>query len=161
MVANIRSPFTFGAEAVRQVEKSLKGVASAEVSYWRSTHAKKYLQVQAEAVQRGVEITRVFIQPASVIPGMIDILKTQRQLGVEVYVAIAETTPRDLNEDYLIMDNRVFTRLELTGDGYAREERISIDAVEVERMVKKFDMLLRHARKLDDMISEFEQPSST
>jgi len=87
----------------------------------------------------------------------VDILEQQRDAGIEVYVIQPEDLSRELNEDYLIMDDRVFVRLELTADGRAREETISIDEVEVERLVKKFDLLVKHARRLDDIIDNLKK----
>lgn len=157
MIVDLHSPFTFGAEALESAEKSLKAAAAADVTYWRSTHAEKYLQANADAVQRGVTFTRVFIQTPDTLRGIVDILERQQSIGIEVYIAFPDDLPRDLNEDYLIMDDRVFVRLELTGDGRAKEERISVDPIEVERMVKRFDRLLRYAGKLDDVINSLKR----
>ena len=158
MIADLDSWFSFGLGIGElKAKKCLKATAAAEVSYWRSTHADKYLQANAEAVQRGLRFVRVFIQTPETLRGIIDVLERQRNMGIELYVVFPDDVPRDLNEDYLIIDDRVLIRLELTGHGRAREQRFSVDPVEVERVVKRFDMLLKYARKLDDVIDELKQ----
>ena len=54
-----------------------------------------------------------------------------------------------LNDGYLIIDDRIFAHLELTGHGQAREERISVESVEVERIIRKFDALIRYSRSFE------------
>ena len=157
LTAGLRSPYTFGAEAFEQTERSIKAAASGDVGYWRSIYAQTYFRANSAAVQRGIKVVRVFIQPLTTLQGMVDILEQQRGAGIEVYVVQPEDLSRELNEDYLIMDDRVFVRLELTADGHAREETISIDEVEVERLVKKFDLLVKHARRLDDVIDNLKK----
>jgi hypothetical protein len=156
LIADLRSPYGFGTESLAIAEKSLKAVAAADVAYWRSTHAVKYLQANAAAVKRGVKFTRVFIQTPETLRGIIDVLQQQKGLGIDIYIAFPDSLPRELNEDYIIVDDRVFTRLELTGGGQAREERISIDTVEVERMAKNFGSLLRYSRHLDEVIESLK-----
>lgn len=156
LIADLRSPFTFGAESLASAKKSLKAVA-ADVAYWRSPHAQKYLQANAEAAKRGIKVIRIFVQPLDVLRGIIDTLEQQQSWACDVYVAFPDGLPRELNEDYIIMDDKVFTKLALTGDGRAREERISIDSVEVERMSKRFDALLRYSRKLNEVIENLKQ----
>jgi len=157
MLAESRGRFAFGAEGFTRAEKIVKAVTAGEVGYWKSTYGEKYFQVNVAAMKHGVRIIRVFIQPQKILDEIVDILKNQRDAGVEVYTALPEELPRELNEDYLIMDDRVCVRMELAGDRHAREERISIDEVEVERMVKRFDMLLRHARKLDGVVDSSKE----
>lgn len=103
MIAELGSRFSFefGTVGLR-AEKCLKAAAAEEVSYWRSPHAEKYLQANAEAVQRGVEFIRVFIQTPDTLRGIIDILERQRDMGIDVYVVFPDELSKDLNEDYLI-----------------------------------------------------------
>jgi hypothetical protein len=85
---------------------------------------------------------------------MVDILERQQSLGIEVYIAPAEDLPRELNrelnKDYLILDDRLLFCNETEQVG--QQQRISIDKAEVEHMVRWFGILLRHAKKLDDVI---------
>ncbi|MCP4612689.1 MAG: hypothetical protein GY845_28670 [Planctomycetes bacterium] len=102
LIASPESPFTFGAESLAMAKKSLKAVAAADITYWRSAHAQKYLQANAEAVKRGVRFTRVFVQTPDTLRGIVDILEQQQSLGIDVYVAFPDSISRELNEDYII-----------------------------------------------------------
>jgi hypothetical protein len=157
LIVDLRSSFRLGPESLAIAKKSLKAVAAAELDYWRSSHAQKYLQANAEAVRRGVKFTRVFVHTPDTLRGFVDILEQQQSLGIDVYVAFPDNVPVELCEDYLIVDDKIFAKLELTNDGRAREQRISIDTVEIERMTKRFDTLLRYSRKIDEMAESLKQ----
>lgn len=157
MVADLRGPFTYGDDAVLRAERSLKAVAAADSGYWRTPHAERYLEANKKAIDDNkVQFTRIFVQPRETLYHMIDILEKQKEMGIEVYVACTEFLPDNLNEDYLIMDDRVLMTLRLTGDGHPKGEEITIDPVQVERMVKTFNVTLRYAKKLDEIIGELK-----
>lgn len=79
---------------------------------------------------------------------MIELLDSQRRLGIEVYIAPAESISRELNEDYIILDDKVVFRTEQIG----QSQRIIIDKVEVDQAKKRFNILLKSSKKLDDLI---------
>lgn len=64
----------------------------------------------------------------------------------QVFLVEASEIPCELLEDFAIIDDQMVVRLELTREEEARQERISIDSVEVEKAEKKFDLLLKYAR---------------
>ncbi len=145
-----------GTEYYQQAQKCLKATTS-DLPYWsRHNHATRYLQGNAELVKRGVKVTRVFIQSTDQLREAAELAKKQRELGIDVYVVAADTLPTMLNEDYLIIDDKIFTRRELTVDGKLREELISVDEVEVNEKVRRFEMLLQHAESLEDFLRRIE-----
>lgn len=151
----LQSPFSISTEVVN-AKKTIKASSVADVNYWRSTHAQKYIEANAKVVQKGVDFTRIFIHSREILQQNIDILENQDKLGIRVYVVYLEELPSDLNEDYIIIDDRIFARLELTGHGQAREERISVEPVEVDRMIRKFDALFRYSRSFEQVKDELK-----
>jgi len=145
------SGFAFGAHEIRNVEKCLKSSSVANMAYWRTPIAVKHFQETSQAIKRGVTITRIFILDSVEVNEYMDILEQWQKIGADVYIAAANELPVELNEDYLIADDCVYARLELTGDGRVRGQRISIDKTEIEHMIEKFNILRRHSRKLDDI----------
>ena len=101
-------------------------------------------------------MTRIFIQSLPKLREGLDVLEKHRDVGIDVYVVQPENLPPELSDDFLIMDNRIVIRIEFASDGQARAEKITIDKLEVERTVKKFETLLRHARKLDDVVDSLK-----
>lgn len=148
-------PYSAGSYTIPKTKKSAKAVAAIDDAYWRTSEAESYVRENAEAVQRGAKFIRVFTYSHATLQGMVDVLEKHRNLGIEVYVAPAESLSKELNEDYLILDDRLVFRTEQTG----QQQRISIDKAEVEQAVKRFETLLRHAKKLDDVIGDLKKVS--
>lgn len=149
--APLNSPYEFGIPGVESASKLVKAVDVGDAAQWEDAVGEKYVIANSDAIKRGVKITRVFIQSRETIRDMVRILERQKSLGVQVYAALLEDLPRELNEDYIIIDDRVCVRFELAGDRQAREEKISINEVEVARMNRKFEKLLMHSRKLEEL----------
>lgn len=147
LYAPFRSKFTFGSAELNNAKRTIKSVESGDVSFWRSPYGEKNLKVNADVIERGVELTRIFIVPDDSLDEITDILQRQQDAGIQVYIASPDSIDRDLHEDYLLMDDLVFTKTEFTGDGHTKREQISIDEIQVERLAKKFDTLLRHSIK--------------
>ncbi|MBI5295342.1 MAG: hypothetical protein HY869_07685 [Chloroflexi bacterium] len=155
MTTYLRSPYSFGAEEIDKVKKSYKHVAVlGDIGYWRSVYAAKSLNANKNAVQRGVAVTRIFIQKVNTLRAMIDILSKHREAGIQVYIAIPDEIPKELQEDYIIADDIACAQIEASSDGHYKQQRISIEPIEVNRLVRNFEILIQHSRKLEDFISE-------
>jgi len=122
LIADLGSSFTYGVQAVVGAKISVKAAAAANPAYWRTTHAEKYLQANLEAVRRGVEFKRVFIQTPDTLREIVDLLEEQSSMGIDVYIAFTNDIPKALREDYLIVDDHIFTRLELTPTDMQRKK---------------------------------------
>jgi hypothetical protein len=79
---------------------------------------------------------------------------------VGTYIAISDELPSELDENYLLVDDRVISYSERRADGTLGERMISIVPIEVERMVKRFDQSLRYARKAEEVIAEANKGSA-
>jgi len=156
MIAHPRDPVDFGAEACAIAEKYLKATDTGGLAYWRSPHGERFFQANIAAIQRGVKIIRVFMQPINELKENIDVLEKHRSAGVEVYVAQPQEIPLELAEDYLIIDDRVFSVMTFSSDGQPREERISIDEVEAQRLAKKFDAVRQRSKALEIAIRDLK-----
>lgn len=161
LIAEPRSPYSFGAKGIDDVVKSYKHVsANTDLEYWKTTYAEKGLQANANAVKRGVAISRVFVHKIDTLRQIITTLEKQKAVGIQVYIANIDELPKYLCEDYIITDDRAYAIMELSVDGRFKKQRISIDPVEVEKMVKQFEMLLHHSKKLDDVLEYLKQSDS-
>ena len=147
-----RSPYTLGPDAINEYAKqSIKAIDLTDASFWRTTFSENYWEAHKNAVKRGVKIIRIFIQPRDSLKNISDVLEKQKSVGIDVYFAAIEDIPVELIEDVLIMDDSVFSRSELTSDRRYREERITIDTVEVAQAVRRFNTLLRYTQKLESV----------
>ena len=143
-------------EASNQAElakKSLKAIAAVDDTFWQTPEADIWIQANATAVKRGVSVTRIFTYPLPVLRQMTNILQSHQKLGIEVSIAPAETLPRSLNEDYIIIDDRIAIITEHTGN----EQRILIVKVEVEQRVRKFESTMKYAKRLEQMEEALRQ----
>jgi hypothetical protein len=156
IIAPAQSSYTFSREAFEKAKKFVNVTSVGDITFWRNSFSERYLEQNAFAVHHGVPVTRIFIQPLAKLKEGLDVLEKHRKVGIDVYVVQPENLPPELIDDFLIMDNRVVIRVEFASDGRARAEKISIDKLEVERAVKKFETLIRHARKLDDVFESLK-----
>jgi hypothetical protein len=154
--ADFQSPLSFGLMAFQQARKSIKIVVVVHAGYWRQSYSEQYLNANAEAIRNGVEVTRMFLQPRDVLKDMLDVLKKQQELGVEVRVGYLDSSviPPELVKDCLIMDDRAVTQLEIERDGKPGLEQISIDPTVVQRRVQAFDMLMHYTKHLNDALED-------
>lgn len=153
MIISPRSPYTLGPDAISEYAKqSIKAIDLTDASYWRTTFSENYWEAHKNAIKRGVKIIRVFVQPRDSLKDISDVLEKQRDIGIDVYFAAVEDIPVELIEDVFIMDDCVFSRSELTSDRRYREERITVDEVEVAQAVRRFHSLLRYTQKLEIVI---------
>jgi hypothetical protein len=115
-----------------------------------------YMKSWAEVAKRGVQMTMVLIlSPEDVKEIAAQALSTPFPIGT--YIALSDELPAELDENYLIVDDRVVSFSERRADGTLGERAVSIVPVEVERMVKRFDQALRYVRKSEDVLAGVTQ----
>ncbi len=141
---DIYSEYSFGVLGIKQAAKSIKAVQYADPIYWREQYGDDYLQSNMKAIERKVKLTRVWIQSRETLIDIQDIINKQQEMGVEVFVSEPEGIPLQLLSDYVIMDDLLFVKLDLTSDGKGRLERHSIDEIEVAKANERFNRLLKY-----------------
>lgn len=134
--------FEFSMEAFGKAKRSIKATTGGDVRFWESEYGKRYFESNLAAIKRGVEITRVFVQPVADLQKIVGVLGEQQKAGIRVYLVQPQALPGELAEDYLIMDDAVLSLIELTPDRQDRRERIWISKEEVSKKVSTFGRLL-------------------
>ena len=143
MVLSPLTQFSFGLRGLDQVESSLRATSyGASERFWNSVAGERYFTKNLELAHRGVAITRIFIGNRAELSRLEPIISRHQEAGIRALVALTEHTPEEVCEDFLIADDRTMVVVELTRDGRARHEKISIDAQEVRRAVSNFERLL-------------------
>jgi hypothetical protein len=112
-----------------------------------------YTRSWTEAAERGVQMKMILVLTRENIKDMLAEAQTVNT-PVGTSVALSDELPPDLDENYLIVDDRVVSFSERRADGTVGERLISIVPIEVDRMVKRFDQTLRYARKTEDISAE-------
>jgi hypothetical protein len=146
LATDIYSEFSFGITGIKSVQKTLNAVQYANPAYWRTKFGEKYSQLNEEAVKRGVKVTRLWIQGRETLENFRDVITSQESMGIQVLLAESQDIPRDLREDFAIVDSKMLVKLEMTREGESKLERISIDPIEVEKAERIFELLQRYAR---------------
>jgi hypothetical protein len=75
-----------------------------------------------------------------------------------VSIALTGEAPPDLCEDFLVADNSILVALQLTRDGHARSEIISIDPQEVRRAINRFERLVAGAYQYEQLFPDSKYP---
>lgn len=159
LATDILSEFSFGISGIKSTQVSIKAVQYANPSYWRTRFGEKYRQLNEEAVKRGVEVTRIWLQNRNTLIEIRDLITAQETIGIKTFVAEADDVPRELLNDFLVMDSRMLVSLEMTREGHAKQERISIDPIDIHRAENNFDLLLRYVRTLSEYYEQLKSDS--
>ncbi len=149
-----RSQFGLSVAAFEVAEKSLKQVTDfAAIKDTVEGYRGWYMNAWTEAAKRGIQMTMVLVLSRDELKDMLGRTQTEG-MPIGTCLALADELPTELDENYLIVDDRVVSFLERGADGALRKETISIVPIEVERMVKRFDQVLRYTRKSEDVLAE-------
>jgi hypothetical protein len=146
--------FTLSANGLELAQKSLKQVTDyAAIKGAVQGIRGWYTKAWEETARRGVEMSMVLILSRQELQDMLKQMQTVT-MPVGTCVAISDELPQELDENYLIIDDKVVSFSERRADGTLGERIISIVPIEVERMVKRYDQLLRYARKAEEVVAE-------
>ena len=157
MTVSPLSYFSFGRSGIDQTIDTMKTVQYANPSYWRTKYGEKYFQSNLEAIKRGVKITRIWLQNQGSLDNYRDVIEAQEAAGIRVLVALLDEVPLELHGDYLIADDEMLVKLDLSLDGNSKAESIYIDPIEVQRAINSFDLLLRYVYAPREFFAEKDQ----
>jgi hypothetical protein len=148
------SQFTLSVNALKLAQRSIKQVTDfAAIKGAPEGVRNWYTRSWTEAAQRGVEMSMVLVLSREDLGAMLAEAATVKT-PTGTYIALAEELPSDLDENYLIVDDRVVSYSERRADATVGERLISIVPIEVERMAKRFDQALRYARRAEEVLAE-------
>jgi hypothetical protein len=152
-----RSQFTLSVNGLKLAQKSLKQVTDfASIRDAVEGVRGWYTKAWAEAAERGVHMTMVLVLPREDLKEVLTQARTM-PTPVGTYIALTDELPQELDENYLIVDDRVVSHSERLADATLGERTISIVPIEVERMVKRFDQVLRYAKKAEAFLAEVNE----
>ena len=140
--------YSYGTKGVTLAKQTVKAVAYEDIDSWRTVHLRLTVQANAQAVKRGVEIQRIFILNSDKIEAAKDVLDEHVSAGVKVFVVSPEElSSLQLLESYLIIDDKILVVFYYTREGrLLKEEKISIESVEVNNALSRFTSVIRRAK---------------
>ena len=115
-------------------------IPKADMDWWLSAVGLRYLEHNASAVQRGVEVERIFLLDDR-DPPTIELLNRTVAAGVNVLVVDRQTLPADLRINVVVYDD-VLSVDELTNaDGEVVEFIYSTNAADLSRILTAYGRL--------------------
>jgi hypothetical protein len=147
MLTEVGGKYSYGRRGAMAAKKTVKAIEYENIDAWRTEHLKDVIRANSAVIQRGVQIQRVFILQKESITSAKDVLDSHKKAGAQVFIVSPEELPNtQLLESYLIVDESVLVVFYFTRDGkHFREERISINQIEVNRAVSGFNSIFRRA----------------
>lgn len=133
--------------AFEQAAKSVKAIDRGPASFWNTERGRKYLESNRAAVKRGIKVVRIFALTGKDANQYVDILKEQVEAGIDVII----TNPNRINQEFLIVDDRIRIDIEQDNDGQYFGEHIILDAVQVSEAVERFKLLASFGKKIQDL----------
>lgn len=143
-------------ELSRTFSKKLQAATILDVTRWdQDQRCDTYLKEQKRAIkEKRAEITRVFILTDSEIQDdqIREIIKKQRDFGINVRIAKRESLPPRLIEDYAIFDGEVVVWASFSSENVVTET-LTKDKSEVLEYEKKFKNLVTRSLNPEDVWS--------
>ncbi len=156
MIIPSESKFSYGRRGIESARTSIRAVACAKPDWWKTNIGQAYFQANVNAVERGVRITRIWIYDEATLIDLQNVIMQQHNAGIETHVILPDQLPRDLLEDYMIVDEQILIKLELLSNSYAKSEVISTNEIEVDRARSNYSLLLRYAIPFSQHLNQRE-----
>lgn len=141
----------FSLELIKTAEVSVNAVDTGNIAYWQKQNMKAYLRTNEELIRRGVKFSRVFVYPLEEIQKNLDLLKQQKEIGVDVYFSESKDLPKELVSDFLIVDGKIINSIEFTPDKRVVGNQAIVNKEQVNEFIHKFDTIMRYAKRLDSI----------
>ena len=148
------SSFTLQVNGLKLAQKSIKQVTDyAAIKGAVQGIRGWYTKAWEDAAGRGVQMSMILILSREDFKDMLTQVHTV-STPVGTYIAVSDELPQELDENYLLVDDKVLSFSERRADGTVGERMISIVPLDVEKMVKRFDQTIRYARKAEEVLAE-------
>jgi hypothetical protein len=143
-----------------------RGNGFVDSGLWSSDLGQRYLEVQRDAIIRGVRIRRVFIMDRPTLAqdaAFLDVCKLQRDLGIQVRVLDSSAIPgtrRSSLFDFVLFDDAISyeTTPASSLDGSVRpaivNTRLELRPNRVKDRIQRFKDLWASAREFDDVVED-------
>ncbi len=149
---------TFGISGIQFTRKTLKAITAVS-DYWQDNFTIDYLKKQAEMIERGVSIKRIFIIEKNGLEAATPQMAYQLSLGIEVYYIEKGNEfidPEWLTEDYLIQDDELLVQIFCSSHQFGGQdttmEQITMDSVKVKNKIERFQRILERSHKFSPQI---------
>lgn len=122
---------------------------------WTSDLGQRYLDLQREAIQRGVKVRRIFIALHQDDPGFASVCRQQQEIGIDVRVLDSASIPdrlRDWLFDFILFDDAISyevtpsSRVEDTGRPTIVNTRLELHRDRIRNRVRRFQDLWESAK---------------
>lgn len=132
-----------------QESMCVTSVPTVDLTWWLEPVGRQYWQAQVDALQRGVEIRRVFIYHDW--SDELDVLaREQVKAGVHVRRVHADRLPVAMRVITGVWDGSCGHELSYTAGGEAVHDSFTVSPPDLERLSRQFEMIERSAEELDE-----------
>ncbi|GAB4104350.1 hypothetical protein AB0C50_24180 [Micromonospora taraxaci] len=112
---------------------------SGELSWWRSEIGRRYWEANVEALQRGVQVTRVFVY-ANLTEELSALVEKQRAAGARVGLLPLGVVSPQLHVNLTLWDLSSCWEARMTAHGEIGENQFSVNRTDVARLTRVFDL---------------------
>lgn len=144
---------TFGISGIEFTKKSIKAITSVS-DYWEDNFTLEYLNKQAQMINRGIEVHRVFVIEQGQIDKAIPQMDYQYNLGINVYYIEKDNEyidPEWLSEDYLIQDDELLVEISCESHRFDSQnnitETVTMDKAKVKKKIERIQRIFERSLK--------------
>lgn len=136
---------------IKKAKSTMLAVSIEDKKNWNETIFLEYFNQNIKAVKRGVGVSRIFILNENDIKDkeMIDIIKRQKNAGFNVFYAMSDKVPFEIQKDFVIIDKKVVFTVERGEKGIGRGIK---NTSSVENYIQIWEELRRRSTDVDELI---------
>ncbi|MBM0234438.1 hypothetical protein JNW91_22925 [Micromonospora sp. STR1_7] len=112
---------------------------SGELSWWRSEIGRRYWEANRAALDRGVQITRVFVY-VTLTDELSALVRQQREAGARVGLLPFGVVSPQLHVNLTVWDGSSCWEARMTAHGEIGENQFSVNRRDVDRLTRVFDL---------------------
>lgn len=134
-------------------------VEHVDLSWWRSEVGTNYLSKNREAIERGVEVERIFIYE-SLSDDLIEVASQHADAGVTVLMVAKSQLRPEYRIDMIIWDESFAYEIELNSDGVEIANRYTVSPSDITRMLQHYSVVRSCAMPVTEAIRHRSQAST-
>jgi len=149
---------TSSLELLKEVPQSkVMAVSFEDTAFWSSAEGSNFLEEHRRAIDRGVEITRIFIKEKGDETALSDVIGQQSEIGVNVYTVEKDDVAALDPSDIVIYDDILVRRgknTEYTASNMYKSAELIFSPDAIAREQRRVSGLLQRAIKFDGVNHE-------
>jgi hypothetical protein len=142
---------------MNEAQEMVRATSMVSVEFWNSSVGQHYWNLNTEALERDVSITRIFICD-EIEPDLETLMSMMHDKGVQVFVAKTSDVPLDLRNDFVVADENLVVKVEVMHENHPLRHHISSKSEDIQKALSDFEKLTWLANEFTGVATQQQSP---